>query len=493
MQFYKSCNFLINIRYSHGTLPRQYNILIFYDGQSLLNLKLLDRQLTRFYLFYSGLHMNKFTLSLLALSTATLMTSSYAEQAFDLNGTTMTGDWNGTRTELAEKGIKFDGTIAVDGSYLADGGYDAHQAPTFGTQFGVGTTLDMQKLAGWNGVTVRALVTARQGESTSLRGIQDPTAPQWANSQANWGRGNSGSRLSELYIDKKFDSGWDVRLGRMGLGTEFNTMACDFQSNAFCAAQMGKWQGKLWYNTPVSQWGGRVKYNLTPELFTQVGVFEYNPENALERHGWNLDTKNADGINILSEVVWSPEQGLNDLAGSYRLGTLYNTADDAKNQYDVAYAAKTVGEDRSYGGWLAFEQQLTSTGVGRQGLHSFGNFTFHDRTTTAVSDSQQLGLKYYGLFEGHPNDILGFAVNRVQINDRYRDFVNTTRTNPANVQQNNKALLNKDAEYNLEFNYSYYPAKWLMLRPLLQYVVYPGATNQVDNALVVGLGSKFIF
>lgn len=493
MQFYKSCNFLINIRYSHGTLPRQYNILIFYDGQSLLNLKLLDRQLTRFYLFYSGLHMNKFTLSLLALSTATLMTSSYAEQAFDLNSTTMTGDWNGTRTELAEKGIKFDGTIAVDGSYLADGGYDAHQAPTFGTQFGVGTTLDMQKLAGWNGVTVRALVTARQGESTSLRGIQDPTAPQWANSQANWGRGNSGSRLIELYIDKKFDSGWDVRLGRMGLGTEFNTMACDFQSNAFCAAQMGKWQGKLWYNTPVSQWGGRVKYNLTPELFTQVGVFEYNPENALERHGWNLDTKNADGINILSEVVWSPKQGLNDLAGSYRLGTLYNTADDAKNQYDVAYAAKTVGEDRSYGGWLAFEQQLTSTGVGRQGLHSFGNFTFHDRTTTAVSDSQQLGLKYYGLFEGHPNDILGFAVNRVQINDRYRDFVNTTRTNPANVQQNNKALLNKDAEYNLEFNYSYYPAKWLMLRPLLQYVVYPGATNQVDNALVVGLGSKFIF
>ena len=437
--------------------------------------------------------MNKFTLSLLALSTATLMTSSYAEQAFDLNSTTMTGDWNGTRTELAEKGIKFDGTIAVDGSYLADGGYDAHQAPTFGTQFGVGTTLDMQKLAGWNGVTVRALVTARQGESTSLRGIQDPTAPQWANSQANWGRGNSGSRLSELYIDKKFDSGWDVRLGRMGLGTEFNTMACDFQSNAFCAAQMGKWQGKLWYNTPVSQWGGRVKYNLTPELFAQVGVFEYNPENALERHGWNLDTKNADGVNILSEVVWSPKQGLNDLSGSYRLGTLYNTADDAKNQYDVAYAAKSVGEDRSYGGWLAFEQQLTSTGVGRQGLHSFGNFTFHDRTTTAVSDSQQLGLKYYGLFEGHPNDILGFAVNRVQINDRYRDFVNTTRTNPANVQQNNKALLNKDAEYNLEFNYSYYPAKWLMLRPLLQYVVYPGATNQVDNALVVGLGSKFIF
>jgi porin len=37
---------------------------------------------------------------------------------------------------------------------------------------------------------------------------------------------------------------------------------------------MGKWQGKLWYNTPVSQWGGRLKYQINPELFAQVvGVF----------------------------------------------------------------------------------------------------------------------------------------------------------------------------------------------------------------------------
>jgi len=339
--------------------------------------------------------MKKIAYPLLAISACSMMSFASAEDAFNLHGSTMTGDWNGSRTELAEKGIKFDGTIAMDSSYLADGGYDAHQAPTFATQFGLGTTLDMGKLAGWNDVTIRALVTARQGESTSLRGIQAPDAPQWANSQANWGRGNSGSRLSELYIEKNFkDQGLSLRLGRMGLGTEFNTMACDFQGNAFCAAQMGKWQGKLWYNTPVSQWGARLKYHINPELFAQVGVFEYNPDNALERQGWNLDTKHADGVNILSEVVWSPKQGVNNLPGSYRIGTLYNTADEAKNQYDVGYKAGTKAEDRTYGGWIAFEQQLTSTGEGKRGLHSFGNFTIHDRTTTAVNDSQQLGLKY---------------------------------------------------------------------------------------------------
>ncbi|KAF5274896.1 hypothetical protein FQR65_LT16843 [Abscondita terminalis] len=215
-----------------------------------------------------------------------MMSVASAEDAFDLHGSTMTGDWNGTRTEWAEKGIKFDGTIAMDGSYLADGGYDAHQAPTFATQFGLGTTLDMTKLAGWSDVTIRALVTARQGESTSLRGIQAPDAPQWE--------------------------------------------------------------------------------------------------------------------------------------------TLKPTGDEA--------------ERCTYGGWIAFEQQLTSVGEGKRGLHSFGNFTVHDRTTTAVSDSQQLGLKYYGLFESQPNDILGLAVNRVHLNDRYTDYVNNSRLG-TNLRQ-----LNEDAE-----------------------------------------------
>lgn len=34
---------------------------------------------------------------------------------------------------------------------------------------------------------------------------------------------------------------------------------------------------------------------------------------------------------------------------------------------------------------------------------------------------------------------------------------------------------------------------WLMLRPLLQYARYLGTTNQVDDAVVVGLGVKVIF
>ena len=63
-------------------------------------------------------------------------------------------------------------------------------------------------------------------------------------------------------------------------------------------------------------------------------------------------------------------------------------------------------------------------------------------------------------------------------------YVNDRVTNPA---------FNASAEYNVELNYSYYPTKWLMLRPNIQYIINPGATNNVDDALVLGLSSKVVF
>lgn len=413
------------------------------------------------------------------LSLMAAMTTAQAESAFDPQGQYLLGDWNGQRTELAQQGIKFEANLLTDTAYLADGGRNAGADPLTSAQLWLGTQLDLEKLAGWNGVTVRAAMSARQGQSTSIRDLQDPSAPQMANAQGTFGRGNQDSRLSELSIEKNYkEQGLSIKAGRLGLGMDFNVMACDFASTAFCAAQMGKWQGNIWMNTPVSQWGARIKQQLNPELAVQVGVYEFNPDNgngAKEGQGWSLDTKHADGVTIPAEIVWTPKSLINNLPGSYRVGGMYNTADDPINQKDIVTGQ---AEDRTFAGWLAIEQQLTSTGQGRQGLHSFANFTWHDRVTNKVDHSQQLGVKYIGLLDSQPNDILGLAVNRVHVNNRFAD---------------SRPAFNTDAEYNIELNYSYNATKWLMLRPNLQYVVNPGATNNVDNALLLGLTSRIIF
>lgn len=420
--------------------------------------------------------MKKLSLALLPFMVA--MTSAQAESAFDPQGQYLFGDWNGKRTELAQQGIKFEANILTDTAYLAEGGRNEGANPLTSAQLWVGTQLDMEKLAGWDGVTVRAVATARQGQSTSVRDLQGNT-PHMANVQGTFGRGNQDSRLSELSIEKTFkDQGLSIKAGRLGLGMDFNVMACDFASTAFCAAQMGKWQGNIWMNTPVSQWGARVKQQLNPEVAVQVGVYEFNPDNGngkAEGQGWSLNTDHADGVTIPAEVVWTPKSFVNGLPGSYRIGGMYNTADDVANQKDVATGE---GENRTFAGWLAVEQQLTSTGNGRQGLHSFANFTWHDRDTNKVDNSQQLGLKYIGLVDSQPNDILGLAVNRVHVNDRFAD---------------SRPVYDASAEYNIELNYSYNATKWLMLRPNLQYVINPGSSNKVDNALVLGLTTRVIF
>lgn len=422
--------------------------------------------------------MKKIGLSLLPLMVA--MTVTHAESAFDLNGQYLLGDWDGKRTELAQQGLKFEANLLSDTAYLVNGGRHEDTSALTSSQLWLGSQFDLEKLVGWEGVTVRAVMTARQGQSTSIENLQGD-APQMANVQATYGRGNQKSRLSELSIEKKYKAqGTSIKVGRLGLGMDFNVMACDFASTAFCAAQMGKWQGNIWMNTPVSQWGARVKQQLSPEVSAQVGVYEYNPENALERHGWNLDTDHADGVTIPVELVWTPKSFLNHLAGSYRVGGMYNTADDLKNQKDIATGA---AEDRTFAGWVAIEQQLTSTGQGRQGLHSFANFTWHDRVTNKMDNTQQVGVKYIGLFDGQPNDVFGMAVNRVHLNERFVQ---------AQEKKGNTAY-NADAEYNLELNYSYHPTTWLMLRPNIQYVIHSGSSHQVDDALVLGLGTRIIF
>jgi porin len=421
-------------------------------------------------------YMKKLSLALLPFMVA--MTSAQAESAFDPQGQYLFGDWDGKRTELAQQGIKFEANILTDTAYLAEGGRNEGADPLTSAQLWLGTQLDMEKLAGWDGVTVRAVATARQGQSTSVRDLQG-NAPHMANVQGTFGRGNQDSRLSELSIEKTFkDQGLSIKAGRLGLGMDFNVMACDFASTAFCAAQMGKWQGNIWMNTPVSQWGARVKQQLNPEVAVQVGVYEFNPDNGngkAEGQGWSLNTDHADGVTIPAEVVWTPKSFVNGLPGSYRIGGMYNTADDIANQKDIATGE---GKNRTFAGWLAIEQQLTTTGSGRQGLHSFANFTWHDRDTNKVDNSQQIGVKYIGLVDSQPNDILGLAVNRVHVNDRFAD---------------SRPAFDASAEYNIELNYSYNATKWLMLRPNLQYVVNPGSSNQVDNALVLGLTTRVIF
>lgn len=109
---------------------------------------------------------------------------------------------------------------------------------------------------------------------------------------------------------------------QFGEGEDFNSFPCDFQNNAFCGPQVANWAGSVWHNWPVSQWGLRVKYALSSEVYAQVGAFEVNPSNLEVGNGFKLSGSGTEGALIPVEVVWSPK--VNGLRGS--IGWVITTA-----------------------------------------------------------------------------------------------------------------------------------------------------------------------
>ena len=428
-----------------------------------------------------------------------LASSVHAAGAFDPESKWGLGDWGGARTELFDKGYDFSLEYVGEVGSNLDGGYNDDTTARYSDQFAFGLQMDLEKILGWHDAEFKLAITERSGRNISNDRIGDPRAGTFSSSQEVWGRGQTW-RLTQMWVKQKyFDGALDVKVGRYGPGEDFNSFPCDFQNLAFCGSQVGNWVGGIWYNWPVSQWALRIKYNITPQFFAQVGVFEQNPSNLETGNGFKLSGSGTKGMILPVELVWSPK--VNNLPGEYRLGYYYSTAraDDVYEGEDGQPQPTSGGAFRSHsskhGWWVVAQQQVTSQASdASRGLSLFANATVHDKDTNYIDNYQQLGLVYKGPFDARPKDDIGFGVARIHVNDdakKQRRLVNDL--NNIDDYDNPAYLPIQDTEYNAELYYGFHVTNWLTVRPNLQYIKHPGGVNEVDDALVAGLKiqSKF--
>ncbi len=405
----------------------------------------------------------------------------------------MLGDWGGTRTELAELGYDF--TLGYTGEMGANlnGGYDDDQTARYSGQFALGTHLDLQKILGWHDTEFQLTVTERHGNNISNDRINDPRVGGFTSAQEVWGRGQTW-RLTQMWIKQKyFDGALDVKFGRFGQGEDFNSFPCDFQNLAFCGSQVGNWAGDIWYNWPVSQWALRVKYNLTPELYAQIGAYEQNPSNLERDNGFKLSGSGTQGAVIPVELVWSP--AVNGLKGEYRAGYYYSNAKatdvykDSNDQPAALSGQAYRSSSSKHGFWLGAQQQVTSQASDHsRGLSVFANATLHDKKTNAIDNYVQAGVVYKGPFDARAKDDIGFALARVHVNPAYRKNARAINEASGITDFDNPAYRPvQDTEYSAELYYGIHLADWLTVRPNLQYIRHPGGVSQVDDALIGGI------
>ncbi|EEH68914.1 carbohydrate-selective porin, OprB family [Acinetobacter sp. ATCC 27244] len=432
------------------------------------------------------------------LCSVTASTYIYADEFYSQNRQYLLGDWNGKRNNLSDQGIDFNLSFTNETVTNIDGGFNDDSTVRNANQWTFGTTLDLEKLSGWQNTQAKISISKRDGRSLSTDRIADPRTGQFSNVQEISGRGPVW-RLSQASIQKGFEQqGITVKLGRMNMGEDFNSAPCEFQNLTLCGSQVGKTVSELWYNWPITVWAANIKYDVNSASTLAIGVYESNPENTKRSKGFNLSTDGSKGVLIPVEWVWKPQP--NGLNGIYRFGAFYSTADAIDVLRDAQGEAQLLAQQRQvhsgkYNTWFVAQQQLTQhSDDPKRGLTFFLNLNINDRATSELLGSQQIALQYKGLFDARPNDSIGLGVSRTEVNKQLRARQRLeNEINQITDYQNPAYVPIQYDETNVELNYTFNWSSSVMLRPNLQFVHQAGGLKEIKDAWVFGLTTRLNF
>lgn len=403
------------------------------------------------------------------------------------------GDWNDHRSRLAEGGVTFNLAYSSEIAHNTSGGSD--NLTRYSDQWLLGTELDLQKLWGWNGAKLNLAIIDRNGKNLST----DAHLGTFQQVQEVYGRGQTW-RLTNLFVAQSVLGGrLNLKAGRMDIGTDFAAFTCEFQNLTFCGSQPGHLVGRYWSNRPVSVWAFVAKINTTQETYVQLGIYQVNPNYVDDRYNVHKGLfpnfpRGTTGALIPLEFGFTPASAgmLRGLRGSYKVGAWYNTSDSADLLLNANHqplgitSAGALQRDGAYGGYIAFQQQLTGT-AGGFGATVFLNAAQADKLTAATDRQVAMGLQYRGAFD-RPADVIGVALGATHGNRRRAEaqrFANALNPGAATV-------VNDGYETVGEVYYGWSPMRAIVIRPNLQYVVHPGGTGH-DNALVIGLKTSISF
>ncbi|EQB8218969.1 TPA: carbohydrate porin [Klebsiella aerogenes] len=406
----------------------------------------------------------------------------------------MTGEWGGVRTDLRHRGYDFTLEYSSMTATNISGGYDRDKTLRYSDQYILGIDMDLEKIFGIHDGEFKASLNDRNGRDLTQDRLQDPRAPVIGSGvQSNYGRGQTW-HATQFWFKKTWqDKKWDLKVGLMPPGEDFDNSGCFFQNLSLCGSLAGHGSG-VWYNTPIGQWGGRIKYALSSALYIQAGGFQYNPNYATRHGSFELDGTGHLGYMYIVELGHRPTPGATFLPDTWKIGGWYNTADandvlddDNGDPYVLTQQAARRHGGR-YGGYLYVSQQLTHSGSQRQnGLNIFGHLAINDKNTATMDYQIQAGIIYKGPFASRPQDFISFGVSKMHANAKV--------ARRAQLQNQMRGIDDYDdplyvpvrrSEYAAELHYSFRVTPWLTLRPNLQLLAHPGGIEEIKDAWVIG-------
>ena len=325
-----------------------------------------------------------------------------------------------------------------------------------------GIEADLGQALGWEGVTMRL-----SGMDLHGSGIDSHVGDMMGVSNIE---GYGSVRLYESWVEKSFAAETlYLRLGLLLADEEFSTLDT---TDPFLNATFG-WPEFISMNTVttgpafyIPALGVRLLWEPNETWYGQVGVYDGDSfdspvgDDSVNRHGLHLELGNGQGTFGMAEVGYRHNQAedADGLPGMYKLGGWWHSG-----QFDdFSGGASHGGTQGVYGS----AEQMVYREYSDQGLVLFLRVGFAPEDRSEVDTSFQVGASYVGLVPGRDIDTAGLGLSHAHISGD---------------------LPGRTAETVIELAYDYVMSDDFTIQPSVQWVGDPGATGELDEALVLGL------
>jgi porin len=379
----------------------------------------------------------------------------------------LTGNWGGRRDVLARRGV--DVRIIYTGDTLAvvTGGLRRHTAYLDNTDMTL--TLDAEPLVGWTGARFFVYGLGDHGRDPSaalvgdLSGIDNIEAPDTFKLYEAW------------YLQELFAGRFSILGGLYNLNGEFDVdeSAQTFINSAFGIgteySQAGRNGPSIF---PVTSLAVRLRVRPTEHWYVQTAVLDGAPGSRRDDGGTQIVWQGRDGVLIAAETacVLGQEEGAAVAYGKYAFGGWAYSTRLPRLESDSARE-----HSGSHGLYAFVEQQVYREATDpTQGLALFVRVGYANPTFNPIEWTLSGGGTYTGLVPGRDADLFGVAATTAWSGHDARDAGRAV----------GEPVLG--AETVIEMTYRIQLTPWLTLQPDLQYLVNPGLSSTIKDALVVG-------
>lgn len=382
---------------------------------------------------------------------------------------TLTGDWNGLRTRLYDKGVDIEVEYFGDLFSFVSGGLD--RRTDFTGLLELELHLDGDRLLGWQGSKFFIFGIGSHGNNFlenvgSVHDVSSIAAPDTF-------------KFLELWYEQSFlEDQLSVLIGLYDLTGEFDNRptAALFINGTFGTGQDLSETGKNGPSTfPATSLAARIKVNPTPSFYYMGAVLDgvsgdpTNPTN-----GTQIDLNSDEGFLIAHEIgyessyekIWLNKAGI----GAW----IYTT--DLDDLVRIDANGDSVKQSATYGVYAFVDGMIfQEEGSAFSGLYSFFRIGIAEENVNKIDLYLDGGLVYQGFFPNRPDDKIGLGISMDHFSEGFKQ------------KQEQSQILIEETEVLLELTYQYNVGSGIFLQPDFQYVFNPAQLKGASNAASIGL------